>query len=144
MTEQRPQHKKYIITSDEVEWIDANAMCRASDAAKLCLMIETILDRPAPALTAISEDTEVELSCDSEFGYVNICNQEKCIKQREQAAAQAREKVLKDVSEQIERTYSKSGVMNVFDLLEWINSLRHNSNPAMEGCEDDMEQEAQR
>ena len=38
--------------------------------------------------------------------------------------AQARETFAKELSEQIERTYSKSGVMNVCDLLEYIKLLK--------------------
>jgi len=56
------------------------------------------------------------------------CGSEKCMAiinaHREEAATQAREDFVKKLSDQIELTYSKSGVMNVCDLLEWIKSLR--------------------
>lgn len=42
-------------------------------------------------------------------------------------AAQARDEFAKELSEQIELTYSKSGVMNVCDLLEYIEVRRRRS-----------------
>lgn len=153
MTKQKPQQ---LSENDRVEIQNITRLLHVDDEIKL-KMIEGVISRarsrPAPASDIISElDGMLE----------GMPTEEERSKKRAEAAWQqgfkagaAQARVARDAewattlntlisTESVRFSPAMVDMVYSYRVAQIIKSLRSTSNPAMEGCEDDMEQEARR